>query len=660
MNNKNNQNNQNNQDENISDFVNSKLLPYQIPHKLQMLEAINIRKRVLDASDTGTGKTYVAIALCKELGLEPFIICPKPVIPVWDGVCKFYNVNYFGISNYEMLKNCRYYTKDYLPTKCPYMDKIIDGIVDEGDKKTNKADKADKIDRAVKSDKPNDKNKNIINARLKKFGLKNVIDSKSDLKKFDKLNISDNSFDSSDSDSNSESDNLSEFGDVIDKLKKVKKNKKKKCNVSFVFYLPSNVMIIFDEAHRCKNTSSMTSKLLEGFNQCENKIMILSATITDKIKCFAPFGMFFGFYQSTKQFKMWIKKEIIYERIRNSSKKLNNSSNSSNSSNQSNSNSSDTIIAEACELKIIHNKIFPQYGSRMKVKELIEAKLFPETQIQADCYYLENHIEIDKLFHEINTAVLNYSVKELYAEQLARLIYCRQRMEMLKMPIFFDLIEEGLSNGHSIVTFVNYVESLNYICYHMKNTLKSKYNSEISVIVGGQSIKEREENLNNFQSNKTRLIVIMIQAGGVGLSCHDVHKTHPRIAIISPTWSGDQMKQVLGRVHRSGGTSSIQKIVYVAKTYEEKICALIKDKLSVIDGINDGDLMGSKIDKKVLELENMAKLNEVEQIEKIKQYIKGEEIDSIGINDNSTIEERLVKIPKKKAKNSNKDTKNTF
>ena len=71
-------------------------------------------------------------------------------------------------------------------------------------------------------------------------------------------------------------------------------------------------------------------------------------------------------------------------------------------------------------LKIIHHKIFPNYGSRMKVKELIEAKLFPETQIQANCYYLENHIEIDKLFHEINAAVMEYTTKELFADQLPK------------------------------------------------------------------------------------------------------------------------------------------------------------------------------------------------------------------------------------------------
>ena len=91
---------------------------------------------------------------------------------------------------------------------------------------------------------------------------------------------------------------------------------------------------------------------------------------------------------------------------------------------------------------------------------------------------------------------------------------------------------------------------------------------------------------------------MMIQAGGVGLSCHDVHNTHPRISIISPSWSGDVMRQVLGRVHRAGGSNSIQKLVYVAK-HMKKTYKLIKEKLTVIDGINDCDLMGPQIEKSV-------------------------------------------------------------
>ena len=47
--------------------------------------------------------------------------------------------------------------------------------------------------------------------------------------------------------------------------------------------------------------------------------------------------------------------------------------------------------------------------------------------------------------------------------------------------------------------------------------------------------------------------------------------SHPRMSIISPSWSGQEMRQTLGRIHRAGSkTPAIQKIVYVAQTYEEQ------------------------------------------------------------------------------------------
>ena len=82
-----------------------KLLPYQVPHLLQLYECLTIKKRVVDASDTGTGKTYTAIGVAKMLKCRPFIICPKSVISNWIQVCKYFDCEILGIANYEMLKN---------------------------------------------------------------------------------------------------------------------------------------------------------------------------------------------------------------------------------------------------------------------------------------------------------------------------------------------------------------------------------------------------------------------------------------------------------------------------------------------------------------------------------------------------------------------------
>ena len=99
-----------------------KLLSFQTAHVFQLMECLKLRNRVIDASDTGTGKTYCAIALCSLLKLTPFIVCPKSVIANWVSVCKEFNLPYLGISNYESLKSGNYYTENYEKVKCPYMD----------------------------------------------------------------------------------------------------------------------------------------------------------------------------------------------------------------------------------------------------------------------------------------------------------------------------------------------------------------------------------------------------------------------------------------------------------------------------------------------------------------------------------------------------------
>ena len=66
--------------------------------------AINSQNVVLDGSDTGVGKTYTAIAVCKQLNLRPFIICPKTMIFTWNRVCEYYGVRPRAVVNYETVK----------------------------------------------------------------------------------------------------------------------------------------------------------------------------------------------------------------------------------------------------------------------------------------------------------------------------------------------------------------------------------------------------------------------------------------------------------------------------------------------------------------------------------------------------------------------------
>ena len=95
---------------------------------------------------------------------------------------------------------------------------------------------------------------------------------------------------------------------------------------------------------------------------------------------------------------------------------------------------------------------------------------------------------------------------------------------------------------------------------------------------------------NHFQRNEIHVVIANIQAGGVGVSLHDPEGQRSRLSIISPTFSAADLRQALGRVHRSGGAASIQKICFAAGTCEEHTAKICAAKLAQIDLLNDGDM----------------------------------------------------------------------
>lgn len=98
-----------------------KLLIYQKEHVNKLINIIKNNNSALDGSDTGTGKTYTSIAVCKILNLKPIIICPKAVISSWTKVLKIFNVEALFIVNYETIKSFKYYDKNQNRITCPYI-----------------------------------------------------------------------------------------------------------------------------------------------------------------------------------------------------------------------------------------------------------------------------------------------------------------------------------------------------------------------------------------------------------------------------------------------------------------------------------------------------------------------------------------------------------
>lgn len=567
-----------------------KLISYQIPHLYQLQEALQNSQCVLDGSDTGTGKTYVALALCYALKLKPFIVCPKSVISSWVDVADSLNVEILGLANYEKLKGGKYYTPNYEIVECPYMDKVVAGEEEIKKKKPNSK-------KPLTKDMESQAEIDTISLQLKLAREKMSTDYKNrmEAKLSDKVAKHKKEFGTVDT-NNTKFDNTSGSKVTSTTLGKQKKEKK-----DYIFQFPHDTIIIVDEAHKCKNYKTGNSTMLLALKDSGRKMMMLSATITDKIDCFKPFGVVFGFYNDVKKYKMWLRSKLKPKKdFKKKISKYQLDSQGKGSKHVKPTKEEVKTTDDEEILRIIHSNVYPGNGSRMKIKEL--GDLFPKNQVVAKCYYSDNHTKVNEIYNLINAALLDIKTKEKRSEALGEIIRCRMRLEMLKLPIILDLVDEGLENGNSIAIFVNFRDSMDYLQHHLKE--------DCSLIHGGQTLEERAFAIEQFQTNKTKIIIAIMQAGGVGISLHDLYG-RPRMSIISPSWNGIDLQQCLGRIHRAGSKSpALQRIVYIAKSYEEEICKLLEEKLKVMSAINDGDLIGTKIDKeKLKEVGDLDKIN---------------------------------------------------
>ena len=458
----------------------TKLLEYQQEHVNNIIRILNNNNCCLDASDTGTGKTYSAIASCVLLNIQPIIICPKSVIATWKSVSNYFELKDPIIVNYETIKKGKIYKENY-------KENIIEKI------------KADFINISHN-------NKNII----------------------EKI----------------------EFN--LNKSKIIKSNKP--------------ILFIFDEVHRCSNLESDNCMLLMAAKKTQQKILLLSATIADFPEKFKPFFYILNFINPEHAKE----KNIDYNKYIKIVESW--------------------ISRDYNPMVRIYNMLYPERATRVRIAVL--GDMFPDTQITAIPYTLSNKRanEIEKEYK--NLAIELEEIKQKKNKDkinpLTLIIRAHQKIEILKIPTFVEMANDFMQNKYSVVIFINFTQTL--------KTLSQMLHTD-SIVYGEQNYDDRLRIIEDFQSNKTNILILNIKTGGVGISLHDIYGGHPRVSLISPTWNTIDLVQALGRIHRAGGkTKTLQRIIYTANTIEEQIAKKIKIKLNNINSINNGDLDLTNID----------------------------------------------------------------
>lgn len=336
---------------------------------------------------------------------------------------------------------------------------------------------------------------------------------------------------------------------------------------------PKNSLVIVDESHKCKGHNSKNSELLIALKKQGYKLLLLSATAATNPLEMKSFGFVTTLHNLANYRNFLTDSGAYYGRFGGYEINL-----------------KDQRVIES--MGNIHNKLFNLYNIASRMTRKMFGNIFPDNRIIADCFDMgTNTNKINRVYElmEAELAALEETSSNYKQHQFAIMTKARRHTELLKVPTMVEMIEDLFDEGISPVVFVNFTDTVEAIEKQLKKN--KKFDGLIAKIIGGQTDKQRQADIDGFQNDSKRIMIANLAAGNAGVSLHDLNGNFARGSIISPSYSAINMLQALGRIHRAEGkTPCIQKIMFAAGTIEEEACRRVQCKLNNLECLNDGDL----------------------------------------------------------------------
>ena len=336
---------------------------------------------------------------------------------------------------------------------------------------------------------------------------------------------------------------------------------------------PSNSLVIMDEVHKCKGQKSLTGECLVAIKNAGHKLLMLSASAATNVTEMKAFGYAtllhsgYGFYDFCKD------NGVAFNRF--------------------GLGTWDANLQKCKEGMVrIHNTLFNSLGCANRMNRKDFGDIFPDNQVIADGFDLgSNTAKLQAVYNEMEYELMNLDESSMeYSEHhFAIIMKARRQSELLKVPAMVSWIEDMYDEGVSPVVFINFRETLEAI---EKRLDSAKYSGKIAKIIGGQTQKQRDDEIKSFQSDTKRICLVMVAAGSASVSLHDLNGNYPRHTLINPSYSAINTLQALGRCHRANGkTSVIQRFFFASGVeIEDKMRKRVSLRLTNLDSLNDGDL----------------------------------------------------------------------
>lgn len=240
--------------------------------------------------------------------------------------------------------------------------------------------------------------------------------------------------------------------------------------------------------------------------------------------------------------------------------------------------------------------------SRLLAKKLVRPFVLRRTKAQVlpDLpEKIENHVYLEMseeeknkytahLLNIKNRLALTTNVKK-YGEILKGLLELRQlclwqhspQLVSTKVDFLLENLELILGEGHQALVFSQFTTYLDII---EAKVIEKAWN--FSRIDGTQTFKTRQTQVDKFQSGKSKVFLISLKAGGVGLNL----TAASYIFLMDPWWNPAVENQAIDRAHRIGQKNKLTVYRPIVKdSVEEKVLILQQAKKELFNDLLSTD-----------------------------------------------------------------------
>ena len=320
--------------------------------------------------------------------------------------------------------------------------------------------------------------------------------------------------------------------------------------------IPKDTIVFVDEVHKCKGPYTQNAQLLVSLVTQGYSVHAMSATAAEDPTEMRPIGFALGLHnlnKSDKGLKSWFSWMMQYGCFQNEWNAWE--------------------LKRGAKLKDLNKVMYNKNVKKLTVEDFPDS--FKENRVFIEPVAFGSATKIAKVYKELGitpeiiTNLIENGTVEDSDWVLVNLLRARQLAESLKAKDMADMAKDYVEQGHSVVLFVNFTDTVDTLCELL----------ECMCIKGGQKVEDRQDIIDAFQRDEEHVLVINTAAGGTGISLHDINGDRQRISLISPTFNVKDHLQALGRIHRNGAKSdAIQKILVASDSIEEHVMRVVDQK----------------------------------------------------------------------------------